>query len=104
MDPYWAGALANSVVAFMSLVGLAINRKFKKRPVYLSCCIILCIGTTSLATFFYFEKYENLTLNHPWAGWFPIISVILINGSKALGIGSINNMLQVTKYVLIYRT
>ena len=55
-----------------------------------------------LATFFYLEKYENLTLNRPWAGWFPIISVILINGSKAFGIGSINNMLQVinTQYLI----
>ena len=48
MDPYWAGALAHTVMAIMSLAGLLINRKFKKRPVYLTCCAILCFGTTTL--------------------------------------------------------
>ena len=95
MDPYWAGALAHTVMAVMSLAGLLINRKFKKRPVYLTCCAILCFGTSTLATYFYLNKNEYLKLNYPWTGWLPIISVILIYTSKALGIGSITHMLQV---------
>ena len=59
MDPYWAGALANSLVAFMSLVGLAINRKFKKRPVYLTCCIVLCVGTSSLGNIHVLRNHKR---------------------------------------------
>ena len=95
MDPYWAGALAHTTMAFMSLVGLAINKKFKKRPVYLTCCAILCFGTTTLATYFYMDQDEYMKLNYPWTGWSPIISVIFIYISKPLGIGSITHMLQV---------
>ena len=103
MDPYWAGALAHTVMAIMSLAGLLINRKFKKRPVYLTCCAILCFGTTTLATYFYLNKNEYLKLNYPWTGWLPIISVTLIYTSKALGIGSITHMLQVLS-TLEFRT
>ena len=103
MDPYWAGALAHTVMAVMSLAGLLINRKFKKRPVYLTCCAILCFGTTTLATYFYLNKNEYLKLNYPWTGWLPIISVTLIYTSKALGIGSITHMLQVHHSALEFR-
>ena len=96
MNPYWAGALAETIRAFMSLVGLAVNRKFKKRPVYLTCCAILWFGTTTLGTYFYFNKDDKLTLNYPWMGWFPIVSVIFIYTARAIGIGSINHALQVT--------
>merc|ERR1712173_434134 len=41
MNPYWAGALVETIRAFMSLLGLAVNKKFKKRPIYLTCCAIL---------------------------------------------------------------
>ena len=96
MDPFWAGALSNGIMAIISLGGIAVNRKFRKRPVYLSCCGILCFGTTSLATYFYLDREEYLEKNYPWAGWFPIISVNLIYAGTALGIGSINHMLQVS--------
>ena len=92
-------------MAIMSLAGLLINRKFTKRPVYLTCCAILCFGTSTLATYFYLNKNEYLKLNYPWTGWLPIISVTLIYTSKALGIGSITHMLQVlSKVQLISKT
>ena len=95
MDPFWAGALSNAITAFMSLAGLAINRRFKKRSVYLTCCFISIFGTTTLATYFYLDREKYLENNYSWTGWFPIISVNFIRASVALGIGSINHMLQV---------
>ena len=97
MDPYWAGVLSNIVKAFMALAGLVVNRRFKKRPVYLSCCALNCLGTTILATYFYLDMDEYLKNNHPWTGWLPVISVIFIYSARALGIGSITHMFQVTK-------
>ena len=95
MDPFWAGALANTVMAFMSLAGLVVNRRFKKRHVYLTCCGLLIFGNITLATYFYLDREGYLENNHPWTGWFPIISVNLIYTARSLGIGSINHMLQV---------
>ena len=95
MNPYWAAALVETIRAFMSLVGLVINKIFKKRPIYLTCCAILWFGTTSLGTYFYLNRNDKLILNYPWMAWLPVISAIFIYTARAIGIGSINHSLQV---------
>ena len=95
MNPYWAGALVETIRAIMSLLGLAVNKKFKKRPIYLTCCAILWCGTFTLGTYFYLNKNDELTSNYPWMAWFPNVCAIFIYTARALGIGSINHSLQV---------
>ena len=95
MNPYWAGAFVETIRAVMSLVGLSVNKKFRKRPIYLTCCAFIWFGTFSFGTYLYLNRNDDLTLKYPWMAWFPIISAIFIYTARAIGIGSINHSLQV---------
>lgn len=93
MDPYWAGALVQVIRAFASIFGLFLNKKFKRRPVYLACCLFSCLGTLTLATYY---KFNSSGTDIPsFIRWIPIICVVLVYVSYGLGLGSIPIMLQV---------
>lgn len=93
MNPYWAGALVQIIRAFVSILGLVFNKKFKRKPVYLSCCLFSCLGTLTLATYY---KFNSSGADIPsYLSWIPIVCVIFVYVAYGLGLGSIPIMLQV---------
>ena len=93
MNPYWANAIIQIVRAIVSILGLFFNKKLKRRPVYLGCCIISCTGTLSLSCYYFWN--QNGELSDTWIACTPIISIVLVYVAYGLGLGSIPIMLQV---------
>ena len=95
MDPFWAAVLLQGIRFLISVISLPINGKFKKKIVYLTCCVITCIGTLILATYSYINIDEKLTLNHPWTGFVPLFGIVIMYLAYGVGLGTIPFMLQV---------
>ena len=93
MNPYWANAIIQIVRAIVSILGLFFNKKLKRRPVYLGCCIMSCTGTLSLSCYYFWN--QNGELSGTWIACTPIISIVLVYVAYGLGLGSIPIMLQV---------
>ena len=93
MNPYWANAIIQIVRAIVSILGLFFNKKLKRRPVYLGCCIMSCTGTLSLSCYYFWN--QNGELSDTWIACTPIISIVLVYVAYGLGLGSIPIMLQV---------
>jgi uncharacterized membrane protein len=81
--------------AIISILGSSFIGRWKRKPVYLTCCTLSCIGNFTLATYYYFNQGGLLTTTFPIARWIPIIAIMLIYVSYAFGIGSICYMFQV---------
>ena len=95
MDPYWGSVLLNMIRFVLAIIGLPIMVRFKKKTVYLICCVIVSLGTSLLATYSYLNIDDTLTLKYPWSGYIPLIGIILLFGGYAFGLGTIPFMLQV---------
>ena len=93
MNPYWANAIIQIVRAIVSILGLLFNKKLKRRPVYLGCCIMSCTGTLTLSCYYFWN--QNGELSDTWIACTPIISIVLVYVAYGLGLGSIPIMLQV---------
>ena len=95
MDPYWGGVLLNVIRFVLALIGLPIMVRFKKKTVYLTCCVIVSFGTSTLATYSYLNLDDDLTIKYPWTGYIPLLAIILLFGGYAFGLSTIPFMLQV---------
>ena len=93
MNPYWAGTLIQIIRSIASIFGIVLNKKFGRREVYLNCCFLSCIGTSTLGLYYQFNDEEFLV--NAGFGWVPIMCMILIYVAYGLGLGSIPIMLQV---------
>ena len=95
MDPFWASALIGVIRGFLSIIGSTITSKFKRRPVYLSSCVIFSTGLFSLSAYCYFNSNGDLTEALPIAKWIPIFSILIVYTGFSFGYGSTPFMLQV---------
>ena len=95
MDPFWAAVLLQGIRFLISVISLPINGRFKKKIVYLTCCIITSIGTLILATYSYINIDEKLSFNHPWTGFVPLFGIVIMYLAYGVGLGTIPFMLQV---------
>ena len=98
MNSYWANTIIQTVRAVISILGIFFNKNVKRRPVYIGCCVMSCLGTLSLA-FYYYWNVDG-ALKDSWFSWTPILSVLLVYVAYGLGLGSIPIMLQVRTYIV----
>ena len=75
MNPYWANAIIQIVRAIVSIFGLFFNKKLKRRPVYLGCCIMSCTGTLTLSCYYFWS--QNGELSDTWIVCTRIIIMVL---------------------------
>ena len=99
IDPYWASAMIASYRALVSILGSTVNARYRRRPVYLTCCCIFIVGLISLATYLYFNEDGTLTEEYSIAKWIPIFSIMIIYTGFALGFATIPFMLQVNRII-----
>ena len=100
IDPYWAAAMLASYRALLCIFGSSLTGKFKRRPIYISCCGLVSFGTLLMASYCFFNQDKSLTNEFPYAKWIPIIAIVTCYSAFALGLGSIPYMFQVR--VLMY--
>jgi uncharacterized membrane protein len=94
-DSYWAAAMLATFRAIVSILGSSFVGKCKRRPMYLSCCAISCLGNLTLAAYCYLNQDGLLTTTFPMARWIPVIAIMFIYIAYAFGIGCICYMFQV---------
>ena len=59
MDPYWAASGVQVFRAISSFFGIFLNRHCKRKSVYLFCCVLNILGTSILATYYYYLAQEE---------------------------------------------
>ena len=95
MDPFWASVLLQGIRLLLSIFGLGITGKCKKKIVYLSCSGIYFIGNLTIATYSYYNIDNKLTSHYSWTGFIPLIGIILMYIGYSFGLSTIPFMLQV---------
>ena len=81
--------------ALLCIFGSSLTGKFKRRPIYISCCGLVSFGTLLMASYCFFNQDKSLTNEFPYAKWIPIIAIVTCYSAFALGLGSIPYMFQV---------
>ena len=85
IDLYWAAAFLASYRAILSVFALPFIGNLEKRKVHFVSGAFLILGLLSLSISSYLIHVADLLENYPMAGWIPIISILLIYTSEALG-------------------
>ena len=103
IDPYWAAATLASFRAVMVIFGSTLTRRFKRRPVYISCCGIISFGNLLMASYCFFNQDQSLTNQFTYAKWTPIIAIVFTYSGCALGFLIIPYMFQVSIFKRSWR-
>ena len=95
IDPYWAAAMLSTFRAMLCIVAPNVTSRFKRRPIYLACCAIVCMGTLTLSSYCYFNQNNQLVNQFPVTRWIPILAIVICYTGFSFGYGSVVYILQV---------
>ena len=95
LDPFQCFALIALFRIIVTFFGLGLNKRFKRRPMYLLCCGIHLIGMAGLATYFLLNVDGKLTNVNQLMRLVPIFCMMISYMAFAFGYGSIPFILHV---------
>ena len=81
--------------AMLCIVAPNVTSRFKRRPIYLACCAIVCMGTLTLSSYCYFNQNNQLVNQFPVTRWIPILAIVICYTGFSFGYGSVVYILQV---------
>ena len=85
IDSYWTAAFLASYRATLSLLTLPFIGRCPKRQIHFGSGVFLILGLLSLSISTYLIHEVDIQENYPMTGWIPIISILLICTSQAIG-------------------
>ena len=95
MDPYLTSVIASLSRVVAAFFAGPILQKFPRRPVYLTCALIISFSHAVIATYTYLVTHRVGPELLDKLDWLPLTFVVIIYTAFSIGYGNIAHIFQV---------
>ena len=100
VDKLQASLIVTSWRLVMACCSSFVLMKVRRRPLFLSAALVVCVAKFSLGIFTYFNQFEEYSFIIDNIRWVPLICILSIYGGTQLGFAPILKVLYIFEKAL----